>query len=823
ERAERLAARVERVIALRREERAGRRVAIVLFNFPPNAGATGTAAFLSVFESLHNTLKTLASSGYAVEVPSTVDALREAVLEGNAARLGTDANVHARVPAEEIVRAEPHLAEIEGVWGAAPGRQLSDGAAVQILGARFGNVFVGIQPGFGWEGDPMRLLFEKGFAPTHAFSTFYRWIERDFGAHAVLHFGTHGALEFMPGKQSGPSGACWPDRLIGDLPNLYLYAANNPSEGMIAKRRAGATLISYLTPPLTHAGLYRDLADLKASLERWRGATDDLGPEARARLAEMIQAQAATLDLADAEPAWPDPEARIGNLTDQILELEYTLIPHGLHVVGEAPSREERADLLATVAEAQHGLTPDRDTLLALTDGETVQGPAGDALTRTATLLAADHEAPAIVKALDGRYIAPAPGGDLMRSDAILPTGRNIHGFDPFRIPSAFAVEEGRTQAERMLARHRAETGRLPEQVALVLWGTDNLKQEGGPLAQALALIGARPRLDSYGRVAGAELIPAEEVGRPRVDVMMTLSGIFRDLLPVQTRMLAEAAFLAATADEPDETNFVAKHARAYAAKTNCDMETAALRVFSNAEGAYGSNVNFLVDSGAWEDADELAQAYANRKCFAYGVGGEPKPQPELLETVLSDVELAYQNLDSVELGVTTIDHYFDTLGGIGRAARRAQGSDIPVYIGDQTRGEGKVRTLAEQVALETRTRTLNPKYFEGLLKHGAEGVRQIEASVTNTVGWSATTGAVDPWVYQRVTETFVLDEEMRKRLAEMNPKASARMAGRLLEAHERQFWSPDDETLAALQAAADELEDQLEGVAVEANPVYAA
>jgi magnesium chelatase subunit H len=296
----------------------------------------------------------------------------------------------------------------------------------------------------------------------------------------------------------------------------------------------------------------------------------------------------------------------------------------------------------------------------------------------------------------------------------------------------------------------------------------------------------------------------------------MTLSGIFRDLLPLQTRLLAEAAYLAASADEPLERNFVRKHALAYQATHGGDLETAALRVFSNADGAYGSNVNHLIDSGCWQDEDELAETYTQRKCFAYGRSGKPERNPELLQAALADVQLAYQNLESVELGVTTIDHYFDTLGGIGRAVRRARGDAVPVYIGDQTKGEGKVRTLGEQVSLETRTRMLNPKWYEGMLEHGYEGVRQIEAAVTNTMGWSATTGAVSPWVYQQLTRTYVLDPAMRERLTALNPKASARVANRLLEAHERNYWSPDAETLDALREAGEELEDRLEGIAEE-------
>jgi magnesium chelatase subunit H len=277
--------------------------------------------------------------------------------------------------------------------------------------------------------------------------------------------------------------------------------------------------------------------------------------------------------------------------------------------------------------------------------------------------------------------------------------------------------------------------------------------------------------------------------------------------------MLAEAAFLAASADEPIEMNFVRKHVLDYQRATGCDLETAALRVFSNADGAYGANVNQLIDSGAWAEEDELADAYEARKCFAFGRNGKAVRQSAVLQDSLKRVDLAYQNVESVELGVTTIDHYVDTLGGISRAVKRAKGVEAPVYIGDQTTGKAKVRTLAEQVTLETRTRTLNPRWYEGQLKAGYEGVRQIEAQVTNTMGWSATTGQVSPWVYQQISETYVLDAEMRKRLAQLNPIASARMAKRLLEACDRKYWAPDDATLQALRQASDELEDRLEGV----------
>ncbi len=787
ERAEALAAKTLKLIQLRRSARAARKLAIVVFNFPPNAGATGTAAFMAVHESLYVTLQRLRAEGYAVEVPESLDAMRDALLKGNAERFGSDANVAHRIPADEHVRRETHLTEIEAAWGPAPGKQLADGGHILVQGAHFGNVFVGVQPGFGYEGDPMRLLFEGTFAPTHAFSAFYRYIREDFGAHAVLHFGTHGALEFMPGKQAGMSGKCWPDRLIGDTPNFYLYAANNPSEGMLAKRRSGATLISYLTPPLAQAGLYKGLSELKASVERWRATIDDADhADERADLALLIADQCEALDIEYAE---------IGELPARLYELEQALIPHGLHVFGRNPSGAEAEDMLDAMMEAgsHDGPTPDRARLAALLDSSDEMG--------------------SLIHALDGGYVAPAPGGDVVVNPDVLPTGRNIHGFDPFLLPSSFACRMGNEQAERLIARHVESGQPFPESIAMVLWGTDNMKSEGVQIAQAMTLMGARPRRDTYGRLAGAELIPLAELGRPRIDVVMTLSGIFRDLLPMQTRMLAEAALLASDAEEPLEANFIRKHTLAQMEKHGCDLETAALRVFSNAEGAYGANVNQMIEGGVWADPDELANAFESNKGFAYGVSGKPVQQRELLQSALGTVDFTYQNLESIELGINDVDQYVDGLGGVTRSVARAKGAETPVYILDATRGSTKVRTLAEQIDLEARTRTLNPKWFEGLLEHGYEGVRQIEGHVTSTLGWSATTGQVAPWVYQKISETFVLDAEMRRRLSALNPKSAGRVAGRLLEACDRNLWAPDEATLAALREANDELEDRLEGV----------
>ncbi|NDD43855.1 MAG: magnesium chelatase, partial [Rhodobacteraceae bacterium] len=339
-----------------------------------------------------------------------------------------------------------------------------------------------------------RLLFEGGFAPTHAFSTFYQWLKRDFDADVILHFGMHGALEFMPGKQVGVNGADWPDRLIGDLPNVYLYACNNPSEASLAKRRSNAITITHLTPPVAAAGLYKGLLDLKDSLIRWREmALDD---PLREELEALIKEQADAVDFAEAD---------LEDLWMKLLETEDALVPEGLHVVGRSLSNEQRQSYV-----------------------DAVEHLAPEAKAELFDKLGQNQEIDAILNALDGRFTPPVAGGDIVRSTDILPTGRNIHAFDPFRMPTAFACRQGAYQAQMLLDKHSC----LPKTVALVLWGSDNIKSDGAQIAQALALMGAKPRFDSFGRLSGADLIPIADLGRPRIDVIMTLSGIFRDLLP---------------------------------------------------------------------------------------------------------------------------------------------------------------------------------------------------------------------------------------------------------------------------------------------------
>lgn len=837
ERIDRLADRVQALVALRRTDRRDRRLAITLFNFPPGAGAAGTAAHLSVYQSLYRLLHSLANEGYRVEIPASVDALRESLL-ADPADASSDFVVHDRVSREDHIRTEPYLSDIEKSWGPAPGQHGTDGRDILICGRRFGNVFVGLQPGLGIEDDPMRLLFEQDFAPTHAMSAYYRYIRDTFKATAFLHFGTHGGLEFLPGKQSGLSQDCWPERLIGAVPHYYLYAANNPSEGTIAKRRSAATVVSYLTPPLARAGLYKGYASLHDLVGQWTQSAQQ-HDAARGDLLELIRNEAVALDLFEADGADTlSPDELVRQVRSELREIQSTAIPDGLHILGKPMSMEGRSEtvsialdcMLENMAADEHTTAADlhevarRELVAGLLNGhepgklEKQFGLDRDSLARLHALakgLGENSELEATVRALDGTYVPPSPAGDLIHTPEIMPTGRNIHGFDPFRIPTAFAVATGKRQADCLLAELNARSETPVRSVAFVLWGTDNIKTGGNPIGQVLSLIGAAPRLDAYGRLCGARLLPLSELGRPRVDVVLTISGIFRDLLPAQARMLAEAMWLAASADEESaEDNPIRANTLAHMDSTGCDFETAAMRVFANSDGAYGANVNRLIDSGMWEDDSELAECYGDRKCFAIDRTGHVVKNREMLESALGTVEAAYQNIDSVELGVTTIDHYFDTLGGIAKAVTKTRGIEkLPVLLGDQTTGREVVRSLEQQVALEARTRTLNPKWYDSMLAHGYEGVRHIEAAVTNTLGWSATTGAVEPWVYDNIAQTFMLDEDMKNRLADLNPAASSKLTNRLREACERTLWTPDEATRQALEDIADELEDRLEGI----------
>jgi magnesium chelatase subunit H len=428
----------------------------------------------------------------------------------------------------------------------------------------------------------------------------------------------------------------------------------------------------------------------------------------------------------------------------------------------------------------------------------------------------ADNELGALLQGLDGNYVLPGPGGDPIRNPDVLPTGKNLHALDPQSIPTLAAVQSAKIVVDRLLERQRQENdGRYPETIATVLWGTDNIKTYGESLAQMLWLVGVKPVPDALGRVNKLELLSLEELGRPRVDIVVNCSGVFRDLFINQMALLDRAVKMAAEADEPLEMNFVRKHALEQAAEMGCDLRTAATRIFSNASGSYASNVNLAVENSSWEEESELQEMYLTRKSFAFNSDnpGVMDQSRDLFETALKKAEVTFQNLDSSEISLTDVSHYFDSDPTKVVASLREDGKQPASYVADTTTANAQVRTLSETVRLDVRTKMLNPKWYEGMLSHGYEGVRELSKRLVNTMGWSATAGAVDNWVYEDTNTTFIKDSEMCKRLMDLNPNSFRRMVSTLLEVNGRGYWETSDENIERLQELYQEVEDRIEGV----------
>lgn len=904
---------------LRRKENKDKKVAVTIFQFPPDKGNVGTAAYLDVFGSIFSVAKELQARGYDLgEMPESAEGLMDMVLNDKEAQYDSpNLNVLYKMSVDEYRELTPYSEELDFNWGPPPGNLNSDGQNLVVYGAKLGNVFVGVQPTFGYEGDPMRLLFSKSASPHHGFAAYYTYLEKIFKADAVLHFGTHGSLEFMPGKQVGMSGACYPDRLAGNVPNLYYYAANNPSEATIAKRRSYAATISYLTPPAENAGLYKGLKELSELVSSYQGLRENEGRGPSIVNSIVAAAYSCNLDkdIDDlpsietydaAKVTLDDRDGVVGIVYRKLMEIESRLLPMGLHTVGVPPSAAEAVATLVSIAEidrpeddvlglpriianslkrpleeiyrsANAGVLEDvellqkitlatRSAVTALVDASTGADGRVKEVNPMAKLMAnapafvgklavpyrkalveagfekaaedtaltplfeylefclnqvvADNELGALVEALDGVYIEPGPGGDPIRNPKVLPTGKNMHALDPQSIPTAAAVDCARRVVDKLLDRLKTvdeATGveTYPESVAFTLWGTDNIKTYGESLAQVMELVGVRPVADALGRVNKLQLIPLEELGRPRIDVVVTCSGVFRDLFINQMNLLDRAVKLAAEADEPFDQNFVRKHAAEQAEEMGVTLREAATRVFSNAAGSYSANVGLAVENGGWENESQLQEQFVGRKGFAFDSDkpGMMNQQTELFKAALSTVDVTFQNLDSSEISISDVSHYYDSdptkvVQGLRKDGRKPQS-----MMADTTTANAQVRTLAETVRLDARTKLLNPKFYEGMLASGYEGTREITKRLKNTMGWSATSGEVDNFVYEDANDTFIKDPEMQARLLETNPNAFRDMVTTFLEANGRGYWDTDEENIERLQELYQEVEDRLEGV----------
>ncbi|MBD2429934.1 MULTISPECIES: magnesium chelatase subunit H [Fischerella] len=902
DRIEAVAQRALKWANLRRKPKLQKKVAITVFSFPPDKGNVGTAAYLDVFGSIYEVMKALKNNGYDVQdLPENAQALMQEVIHDAQAQYSSpELNIAYRMSVPEYEALTPYSQRLEANWGPPPGHLNSDGQNLLIYGKHFGNVFIGVQPTFGYEGDPMRLLFSRSASPHHGFAAYYTYLEQVWQADAVLHFGTHGSLEFMPGKQMGMSGECYPDNLIGTIPNLYYYAANNPSEATIAKRRGYAETISYLTPPAENAGLYKglkELSDLIASYQTLK----DTGRGVPIVNTIMDKCRMVNLDkdinLPEVDAKDMSAEERdniVGMVYRKLMEIESRLLPCGLHVIGKPPSAEEAVATLVNIAgldrpeeeiqslpriiansvgrdideiykNSDRGILEDvqllqditmatRAAVSALVQEQTdAEGrvsfvsklnffnmgkkepwvealhQAGYTKVDAAALkplfeylefclqqVCADNELGALLQGLEGEYILPGPGGDPIRNPDVLPTGKNIHALDPQAIPTQAAVQSAKIVVDRLLARHRAENGgKYPETIASVLWGTDNIKTYGESLAQIMWMVGVRPVPDALGRVNKLELIPLEELGRPRIDVVINCSGVFRDLFINQMNLLDKAVKMAAEADEPVEMNYVRKHALQQAEEMGINLRQAATRVFSNASGSYSSNINLAVENSTWESEAELQEMYLNRKSFAFSADnpGTMEESRKIFETSLKTAEVTFQNLDSSEISLTDVSHYFDSDPTKVVASLRGDGKTPASYIADTTTANAQVRTLSETVRLDARTKLLNPKWYEGMLSHGYEGVRELSKRLVNTMGWSATAGAVDNWVYEDVNTTFIQDEEMQKRLMNMNPHSFRKIVSTLLEVNGRGYWETSESNLEKLRELYQEVEDRIEGI----------
>ncbi|MBD2560082.1 MULTISPECIES: magnesium chelatase subunit H [Nostoc] len=902
DRVEAVAERALKWANLRRKPKLDKKVAITVFSFPPDKGNVGTAAYLDVFGSIYEVMKALKNNGYDLpELPESAEALMQEVIHDAQAQYNSpELNIAYKMSVPEYEALTPYSQRLEENWGPPPGHLNSDGQNLLIYGKQFGNVFIGVQPTFGYEGDPMRLLFSRSASPHHGFAAYYTYLEQVWKADAVLHFGTHGSLEFMPGKQMGMSGDCYPDNLIGSIPNLYYYAANNPSEATIAKRRSYAETISYLTPPAENAGLYKGLKELSELIASYQTLKDS---GRGVSIVNSIMDKCRIVNL-DKDIHLPETDARdmstddrdniVGNVYRKLMEIESRLLPCGLHVIGKPPSAEEAIATLVNIASLERqeeglqglpgiiansigrniddiyqnndrGILEDVQLLQDITlatraavtalvqeqidaegrvslvsrlnffnmgkkepwvealhklgypkvDGAALK-PLFEYLEFCLQQVCADNELGALLKGLEGEYVLPGPGGDPIRNPDVLPTGKNIHALDPQSIPTTAAVQSAKIVVDRLLARNKAENeGKWPETIACVLWGTDNIKTYGESLAQIMWMVGVRPVPDALGRVNKLELISLEELGRPRIDVVINCSGVFRDLFINQMNLLDQGVKMAAEADEPLEMNFVRKHALQQAEDMGINLRQAATRVFSNASGSYSSNINLAVENSTWDSEAELQEMYLNRKSFSFnsdnpGIMDESR---QIFESTLKTADATFQNLDSSEISLTDVSHYFDSDPTKLVASLRGDGKKPASYIADTTTANAQVRTLSETVRLDARTKLLNPKWYEGMLSHGYEGVRELSKRLVNTTGWSATAGAVDNWIYEDTNETFIKDEEMQKRLLNLNPHSFRKIVSTLLEVNGRGYWETSEDNLDRLRELYQEVEDRIEGI----------
>jgi cobaltochelatase CobN len=796
DRVARVAGLAIRLAALRHVPPAEKRVAVVLSAYPTKRSRIGNAVALDTPASVIDLLHALRQAGYQVDrIPDDGDALMAELADG--ATCGG-------WPLEEYLRAVgPFGVGIDDTWGPAE-------ADFEFAGIDLGGVLVAIQPPRGFGDNPIAVYHSPDLAPTHHYVAFYRWLELAWGAHAVVHAGKHGTLEWLPGKGVGLSAACAPDAVLGDLPLIYPFVVNDPGEGTQAKRRAHAVIVDHLLPPMTRADSYDDVARLETLLDEHAqiAALDPAKlPAIRAQVWDLLVQAELHRDLGVADKPGDDEfDDLVLHVDGYLCELKDAQIRGGLHILGRPPEGEAELDLVLAITRLPQGpgvpalrrptTTADRHdvdeaeaearaTLAALQSGGWAYG--GDHPTLhwvCDRLVPALHrttdEVGNLLAALDGRHVPAGPSGAPTRGMAhVLPTGRNFFSVDPKAIPSRLAWDVGQKLADRLLERHRREEGRDPTAVGLVVWGTAAMRTGGDDVAEALALLGVRPVwADESARVTGVELIPDAELGRPRVDVTLRISGFFRDAFPHVVALLDDAVHLAGFDDDP--------------------------RIFGSKPGAYGSGILPLLETREWENDDDLAAVYLAWGGYSYGRAGMGAPAAEAMQRRFSRIEVAVKNQDNREHDIFDSDDYLQDHGGMIATIRALRGGEEPkAWFGDSANpADPKVRSLAEEAARVVRTRVLNPKWIGAMCRHGYKGAFEMAATVDYLFGYDATAHVVEDWMYEKVTDAYVADPAVRKLFEQSNPWALRSIAEKLLEAKDRGLWDASPEALATLRSA---------------------
>jgi len=741
---ERFCERVRRWVNLRHKPNSEKKVAIIIYDYPPGEENLGNAAYLDTFESLKVILTRLKDEGYKVEIADVGEILLEKRLF-NPKLFSEKAIDCPRLNKDDYLRFFNELPEdlkrdvIEN-FGDPPGDIMVDENGILIPVVLFGNVAVGIQPSrrrvLENNEDLLSAIHDKTKPPHHQYLAFYFWFKNIFGADVVIHLGTHGTLEFMKGKECGLSSRCWPDVLISSIPHLYVYHVINVSEGTIAKRRSYATLLSYNSPPYTTADLYDEYARLEELIDELRAEKNPARAEtAKAKVFELAEKLGMEKDLEKIE--------------GKIYEYKRSIIPKGLHVIGKRYDLQELKDFVLLFSrydraglKSLHRLIGEKKGLdfekvledprmLRLVDEEAKKvveeyfsgkpkrefeetlnyyKKVAESFSQTAM------EMENLIKALRGEYVEPSVGGDVIRNPEVLPTGRNLYQFDPLRIPTEAATERGKKAAKKIIERYFKSYGKYPESIALVLWGFETAQTFGETVAQIFEFLG----VEVIHKTAWEKEIKVkslEELGRPRIDVVVTICGFFRDMFPNLIELIDRGVKLVSELEEPEEFNFVKKHKKELKSH---------LRLFGPVSTEYGTRMLQLVEDGAWESEKDLANAYLSSMCYGYSKGIHGVEAREVFERLLNTVDIVSQTRSSVDYEITDLDHYYEFFGGLSKAVELIKGEKAQMVIVDSTQEMAKVESIKDSIERGTITRTLNPKWIEEMLKHGFNGVQKI-------------------------------------------------------------------------------------------------